>query len=154
MQASYRRWRVLGKHPFLSCNVKPAGRFPAADAAKATNYYLGVYLMGNALAGIDNCRIHPLSLDSGSPRTMTFYIFLPAIAVVIATVWLYTRSRHRAQKKTPPAINRVSKDGTEVRCFTCGIWVPKEGALEKKGRYFCGVKKSDRDRVGPNKEAA
>lgn len=32
-----------------------------------------------------------------------------------------------------------------VQCFSCGMVVPMDKALEKKGRYFCGVKRNDRN---------
>ncbi|MCW8828454.1 MAG: hypothetical protein OQK94_05305 [Gammaproteobacteria bacterium] len=43
-------------------------------------------------------------------------------------------------KKAPEVIPEDS-----VQCFSCGMVVPREKALEKKGRYFCGVKRNDRD---------
>ncbi|WP_428609644.1 hypothetical protein [Sedimenticola sp.] len=32
-----------------------------------------------------------------------------------------------------------------VSCFTCGMKIPREGALKNKGRYFCGIKKQARE---------
>ncbi|MCW8917907.1 MAG: hypothetical protein OQL08_03725 [Gammaproteobacteria bacterium] len=32
-----------------------------------------------------------------------------------------------------------------MQCFSCGMVVPIAKALEKKGRYFCGVKRNDRN---------
>jgi hypothetical protein len=37
-----------------------------------------------------------------------------------------------------------------VPCFTFGLQIPKEGALKKKGRYYRGVKKQEREKNGSN----
>lgn len=47
------------------------------------------------------------------------------------------------------SINNVKKPPVEitddmVQCFSCGHVVAKDKALEKKGRYFCGLKKGER----------
>lgn len=65
-----------------------------------------------------------------------------AILVGIGLVYLLmkvaiTRSVNRV--KTPPAA--IKED--MVQCFSCGHVVPQEKALEKKGRYFCGLKKGE-----------
>lgn len=47
------------------------------------------------------------------------------------------------------SINKVTKPPVEIKedmvqCFSCGHVVPEEKAIEKKGRYFCGIKKGER----------
>lgn len=46
----------------------------------------------------------------------------------------------KAVKKPPEIIPDDS-----VQCFSCGMVVQREKALEKKGRHFCGVKRTDRE---------
>lgn len=72
---------------------------------------------------------------------MMWYLTV-ALIVIIAALWLQLLSRKTRQ---PTPISRSRDEGKEVRCVTCGIWVAREKALEKKGRYFCGVKKSERE---------
>lgn len=47
------------------------------------------------------------------------------------------------------SVNRVKKPPVEIKedmvqCFSCGHVVAQQRALEKKGRYFCGLKKGER----------
>lgn len=77
-------------------------------------------------------------------------ILLLFVALTLAFV---LRLRYAVQKsvqriKPPPA---VIDEGC-VQCFSCGMVVPEEKALEKKGRYFCGVKRNDRNGVPITKE--
>jgi len=59
-------------------------------------------------------------------------------------LYLVLRAKQRrAQQKIQQAAEKAQAEGN-VRCFTCGVYVPLKGALEKKGRYFCGIKKQDR----------
>ncbi len=74
---------------------------------------------------------------------MTLYI---VIGFVLLLLLFYLRLRYAINK----SVSRVAKPAQEiaegdVQCFSCGMVVPVEKALEKKGRYFCGVKRNDRD---------
>jgi len=68
------------------------------------------------------------------------------IGFIIVALAFYLRLKASINK----SVNAVKKppsnvpDGS-VQCFSCGMVVPVEKALEKKGRYFCGVKRNDRD---------
>lgn len=67
-----------------------------------------------------------------------------AIPLVGAVAFLlYNRALKKAAKEKEAAARALPED--EVQCFSCGMVVPKEKALEKKGRYFCGVKRNDRN---------
>ncbi len=76
---------------------------------------------------------------------MILYSLLLIIPIVIALWFLYQRNQRRAEQKHEE--EKRAKENNLVPCFTCGLKIPKEGALEKKGRYFCGVKKQDRERM-------
>ena len=74
----------------------------------------------------------------------TALIILLAIAVLGVAFYLrlrYAVKRSIKRIKLPPAVI----DEGSVQCFSCGMVVPIDKALEKKGRYFCGVKRNDRD---------
>ena len=55
----------------------------------------------------------------------------------------YNLALKKAAKEKEEAAKALPED--EVQCFSCGMVVAKEKALEKKGRYFCGVKRNDRE---------
>ncbi|MCW8891576.1 MAG: hypothetical protein OQL20_13030 [Sedimenticola sp.] len=76
---------------------------------------------------------------------MTLYSLLLIIPIVIALWFHHQRNQRRAEQKRQ--VEKRAKENNLVPCFTCGLKIPKEGALEKKGRYFCGVKKQDRERM-------
>lgn len=70
------------------------------------------------------------------------------IAVGIVVLAFYLKLKLSIQK----SIDKVQRPPDEieegmVQCFSCGMVVPEEKALEKKGRYFCGVKRNDRNGV-------
>jgi hypothetical protein len=69
------------------------------------------------------------------------------ILLIPALLVFYLSNRMKGQRgreilQKPSAAEPAEGD---VRCFTCGIHVPIENALEKNGRYFCGVRKQDRE---------
>lgn len=69
---------------------------------------------------------------------------------IIGALWFYhKRNQKRAEQKQEE--ERRARENNLVPCFTCGLKIPKEGALEKKGRYFCGVKKAEREKRQTNK---
>lgn len=73
----------------------------------------------------------------------TLFVILGLIAVALV---FYLRLKMAINKsvnsiKQPPA--KIPDDS--VQCVSCGMVVPLEKALEKKGRYFCGVKRNDRN---------
>ena len=71
---------------------------------------------------------------------MIFIIFILIMFVAILLKFkLATRKNIQSFNKTP----QTCGDG-EVQCFSCGMIIEEEKALEKKGRYFCGVKRNDR----------
>ena len=74
-------------------------------------------------------------------------IGLSAVAIVIVAGLLAFARHNRALKKAAKEKEEAAKalPEDEVQCFSCGMVVPKEKALEKKGRYFCGVKRNDRN---------
>lgn len=73
---------------------------------------------------------------------MMLYVSLAVVFAVSAA--LLTHKFVRRSTVSQP-IARSRKAGSEVRCFTCGVWIATESALEKKGRYFCGIKKNERE---------
>ncbi len=77
---------------------------------------------------------------------MTTLYVLIAVAIIALTFYLKLKLAINSsvdKVKRPPS---EIEEGT-VQCFSCGMVVPKEKALEKKGRYFCGVKRNDRNGV-------
>ena len=75
--------------------------------------------------------------------SISIYLLLAAVAIALL---FYLRLRYAINKsvkriKSPPE----KIDEGSVTCFSCGMVVPVEKALEKKGRYFCGVKRNDRN---------
>ncbi len=66
-------------------------------------------------------------------------LLLLGLAVYLALQYSIRKSVDKVKK--PPAVI----DEGMVQCFSCGMVVEKEKALEKKGRYFCGVKRNDRN---------
>ncbi|HKJ77334.1 MAG TPA: hypothetical protein VKA64_09035 [Gammaproteobacteria bacterium] len=77
---------------------------------------------------------------------MQLIVFTLAGMVVLAGVFAFLRynmALKKAAKEKEEAEKALPED--EVQCFSCGMVVPKEKALEKKGRYFCGVKRNDRN---------
>lgn len=77
--------------------------------------------------------------------TVTLYILL---AVALFALAFYIKLKLAIKK----SVERVPTPPSEieegmVQCFSCGMVVEEEKALEKKGRYFCGVKRNDRDGV-------
>lgn len=76
---------------------------------------------------------------------MTEILLLLAPLPLILLFLLYRSQvkKHR-QREALEQARREAEQGL-VPCFTCGMKVPREGALEKKGRYFCGVKKTERE---------
>ena len=70
------------------------------------------------------------------------------IVVGIAAIAFYIKLKLSIKK----SIDKVQRPPDEivegmVKCFSCGMVVEEEKALEKKGRYFCGVKRNDRNGV-------
>jgi len=77
---------------------------------------------------------------------MTTLYVLIAVAIIALAFYLKLKlaiNRSVDKVKRPPS---KFEEGT-VQCFSCGMVVAKEKALEKKGRYFCGVKRNDRNGV-------
>ncbi|HEA26122.1 MAG TPA: hypothetical protein ENH92_03285 [Ectothiorhodospiraceae bacterium] len=73
----------------------------------------------------------------------TLTIAILSILVGIGLLYLLMKlaiSRSVSKVKKPPV--EIKED--MVQCFSCGHVVPAEKALEKKGRYFCGLKKGER----------
>lgn len=72
-------------------------------------------------------------------------ILLAILTGIIAFYILFKIAINRSIKKVkqPPA--EIPEE--MVKCFSCGHVVPIEGALEKKGRYFCGLKKEEREKL-------
>jgi hypothetical protein len=71
---------------------------------------------------------------------------LVLVGIIAAALIFYLRLRLAINKsvqkiKPPPAT--IPDDS--VQCCSCGMVVEREKALEKKGRYFCGVKRNDRN---------
>lgn len=109
---------------------------------QATN--LGTRLIENGLHKIAEIGVH-----EGCWFGKVFYMNTAAMTIIgfvfVALVY-FLRLRAsinksvNAVKKPPSAV----PEGT-VQCFSCGMVVPVEKALEKKGRYFCGVKRNDRN---------
>lgn len=67
--------------------------------------------------------------------------------VVVVAAGLVILLRHnlalrKAAREKEEAAKALPDD--QVQCFSCGMVVPRDKALEKKGRYFCGVKRNDR----------
>jgi hypothetical protein len=73
---------------------------------------------------------------------------LPPLALILTGI-LFFRKRQRIKREKEQARREAELD--LVGCFTCGLKIPREGALEKKGRYFCGVKKAEREAAGLTK---
>ncbi|MCW8824793.1 MAG: hypothetical protein OQK78_00030 [Gammaproteobacteria bacterium] len=76
----------------------------------------------------------------------TLTIILIVLAAAAALFYLLMKisiNRSISKVQQPPA--EIPDD--MVKCFSCGHVVPVESALEKKGRYFCGLKKSERDEL-------
>jgi hypothetical protein len=69
---------------------------------------------------------------------------LLSIPALLLIGWWWHRHRRLAQKQRQAL--REAEHGL-VGCFTCGMKIPRDSALEKKGRYFCGVKKQQRERA-------
>lgn len=68
------------------------------------------------------------------------------LLIAVVAIAFYLRLKFSISKsvntvKKPPEV--IPEES--VQCFSCGMVVPREKALEKKGRYFCGVKRNDRD---------
>ncbi|SCZ52854.1 hypothetical protein [Thiohalomonas denitrificans] len=76
---------------------------------------------------------------------MKMVLMLVGGCVLLAGLLIFMRymALKRAAKEQEEAARALPED--EVQCFSCGLVVPREKALEKKGRYFCGVKRNDRD---------
>lgn len=76
---------------------------------------------------------------------MTEILLLSAPLPLILLFLLYrSQVKKRRQREALEQARREAEQGL-VPCFTCGMKVPREGALEKKGRYFCGIKKTERE---------
>ncbi|MCW8888702.1 MAG: hypothetical protein OQK25_06535 [Gammaproteobacteria bacterium] len=72
---------------------------------------------------------------------MIILIVLAAGAAFLYLLMKISINRSISRIQQPPA--EIPDD--MVKCFSCGHVVPVKSALEKKGRYFCGLKKSERD---------
>lgn len=74
--------------------------------------------------------------------TDTLLMLIPLSLVLMG--WLYRR--HLKQKRIEHKKAQARHEAAQglVPCFTCGMKIPREAALEKKGRYFCGIKKAER----------
>lgn len=79
---------------------------------------------------------------------MTDPLLLLLLPPAILIGWLYRV--HLKQQKIERDQARARREAEQglVPCFTCGMKIPREGALEKKGRYFCGIKKAEREAAG------
>ncbi|MCW8906120.1 MAG: hypothetical protein OQL28_02630 [Sedimenticola sp.] len=73
-----------------------------------------------------------------------FLVLLIAPLLLLVALLYRHRARTRRLQQAREQARREAEQGL-VPCFTCGMKVPRESALEKKGRYFCGVKKVDRE---------
>lgn len=71
--------------------------------------------------------------------TITALVILVGIALFYLMLKI-SISRSVKKVKQPPAVIPEEM----VQCFSCGHVVPEEKAIEKKGRYFCGLKKGER----------
>ncbi len=68
------------------------------------------------------------------------------IGFIIVVLAFYLRLKASINKSVMPLKSLLPMSPTvRCNCFSCGMVVPAEKALEKKGRYFCGVKRNDRD---------
>ena len=84
---------------------------------------------------------------------MNGYLLTLIILSLIATGFLLQRrAKIRKRRQAIEQARREAEQGL-VPCFTCGMKVPRDSALEKKGRYFCGVKKAQRE-AGSDRETA
>lgn len=81
-------------------------------------------------------------------------LLLLLLLSLILIGFLYHRIRKQQQIKRKKEQARREAEQGLVPCFTCGMKIPREGALEKKGRYFCGVKKRDREAIGYSNKTA
>ncbi|MEJ1384730.1 MAG: hypothetical protein RPU34_04040 [Candidatus Sedimenticola sp. (ex Thyasira tokunagai)] len=77
---------------------------------------------------------------------MKLVIFF-TLGLSLLVIYLLVKIIKRGSSKKGNEIPGYQPEATDetVRCFTCGMDTPIETALEKKGRYFCGVKKHDRE---------
>jgi hypothetical protein len=73
----------------------------------------------------------------------TTFVVIGLITIVLIFFLSFKLAINKSVKKikSPPAT--IPHDS--VQCFSCGMVVPVEKALKKKGRYFCGVKRNDRN---------
>lgn len=77
---------------------------------------------------------------------MTTLYVLIAVAIIALAFYLKLKLAINSSVDKVKRPSSKIEEGT-VQCFSCGMVVPKEKALEKKGRYFCGVKRNDRNGV-------
>lgn len=80
-----------------------------------------------------------LMIEEMGTLTITALAMLAIIGILYLLMKLAI-SRSISKVKKPPV--EIKED--MVQCFSCGHVVPAEKALEKKGRYFCGLKKGER----------
>lgn len=73
------------------------------------------------------------------------YALLMALPALLLIGWWRLRCIHRRRLAQKRQQARREAELGLVDCFTCGLKIPRDRALEKKGRYFCGVKKSLRE---------
>ena len=73
----------------------------------------------------------------------TLYVILGLIAAALVFYLRLKLAINKSVSKIKPPPAKIPDDS--VQCFSCGMVVPLEKALEKKGRYFCGVKRNDRN---------
>jgi len=71
-------------------------------------------------------------------------LLLIALPLLLGAFLFHRRTKARKLQQAREQARREAEQGL-VPCFTCGMKVPRESALEKKGRYFCGVKKAQRE---------
>ncbi len=71
------------------------------------------------------------------------WVTIGAGLLAVAFLTRHNRALKRATKEKEEAAHALPEH--QVQCFSCGMIVTKEKALEKKGRYFCGVKRNDRN---------
>lgn len=73
----------------------------------------------------------------------TMFVILGVMAAVLIFFLRLRLAINKSVKKIKPPPATIPQGS--VQCFSCGMVVPREKALEKKGRYFCGVKRNDRN---------
>ena len=66
------------------------------------------------------------------------------ILVLLVLIAIVILAMKRLKRSSPaPQVKEKATAGQMVQCATCGLYVPKQEAIQHQGKYYCSVAHRD-----------